>query len=452
MRSILQGTSIYDARFMQGFNLANSQLTISADYTMQNDPPPVAAFNGGTANRNIFLPPITGNTSAGFPNGRVHIIINLGTSNNLFVRVNSADNALTPIVGELLPSEMGIFYELNGTWFSTIGAGAAQTSQWDTPRNILDGGDATTNPFQRGVTFSAIANTLTYTADRWFAVGGASSSISVSQQAQTDVLGFSNSLRWGRGAGTNTAQINLGQVVETADAVRAQGQPVTFSFWAKAGAQFSAANSALTVQIISGTGTNQSAANMIAGTWTGQTNVVNTTQVLTSTATRYAFTGIVPNGCTQLGVQLSYAPTGTNNTTDTVDFYGFQLEVGTLTPFEHRDIELELALCQRYFFQLNEPASGVIVAAGQVSATNTELFVLSLPTPMRAAPTVTTTVGTFKSNSATAGIVAATGLTASGSHTTVSIGLTATGTGTAGQAATLQGGGGSGLIAASADF
>src|SRR5262249_9229149 len=158
--------------------------------------------------------------------------------------------------------------------------------------------------------------------DRWFAKGGASSSISMSQQAQTDVAGFSKSLRFGRGAGTDTAVINLGQVIETADSIKAQGQQVTLSFWAKAGAQVSAANSALTVQVASGTGTDQSASNLVAGAWTGQTNVINTTQVITTTATRYTFTGTVSAGATQLGVLFSYAPTGSNSTTDTVDFYG----------------------------------------------------------------------------------------------------------------------------------
>src|SRR6202007_2104971 len=108
------------------------------------------------------------------------------------------------------------------------------------------------------------------------------------------VPAFSRSIRWGRGAATDTATINLGQVLETADSIRLQGATVAFSFWAKAGAQFSALNSALTVQVISGTGTDQSAANLVAGTWTGQANVINTTQAINTTATRYSFTGIVP--------------------------------------------------------------------------------------------------------------------------------------------------------------
>ena len=117
-------------------------------------------------------------------------------------------------------------------------------------RNLIDGGDFTTNPWQRGTSFTGIASTPTYTADRWFAVGGASSSISVSQTANTAVAGFSQSLVFGRAsANANTAQINLGQVLESGDSIRMQGQPVTLSFWAAAGANFSA--SALTVQLVS---------------------------------------------------------------------------------------------------------------------------------------------------------------------------------------------------------
>ena len=319
-------------------------------------------------------------------------------------------------------------------------------------RNMIDGGDFTINPFQRGTSFSAIANTLTYTADRFFAVGGASSSISVSQQSQTDVVGFTKSLRFGRGAGTDTAVINLGQVIETADAIKAQGQQVTLSFWAKAGAQFSAANSALTVQVISGTGSNQSAANLMAGSWTSQTNVINTTQAITATATRYTLTGTVPAGATQLGVLFAYAPTGTNNTTDTVDFYGVQLEIGSsASAFEHRDIEVELALAQRYFFQINEPASNVVVGAGMINGTNSELIFIPLPVQMRAAPTVTVSAGSFKFNIAGTPTAVA-GFAAGSTHTVNYISVVGTTTATSGQGTLLQGGGGAGTIAASADF
>src|SRR5882762_5613170 len=70
---------------------------------------------------------------------------------------------------------------VSGTATLAVPAGVGG-SQLALPRNIIDGGDFTTNPWQRGTNFTAIAGALTYTADRFFAVGGASSSISRSEE------------------------------------------------------------------------------------------------------------------------------------------------------------------------------------------------------------------------------------------------------------------------------
>jgi hypothetical protein len=79
-------------------------------------------------------------------------------------------------------------------------------------RNLLDGGDFTVNPFQRGVSQAAnISNTLTYGPDRWAFLGGASSAIQWSQQSDQSVRGFNNSLRWQRASGNaNNAPLNAG--------------------------------------------------------------------------------------------------------------------------------------------------------------------------------------------------------------------------------------------------
>jgi len=320
-------------------------------------------------------------------------------------------------------------------------------------RNLIDGGDFGVNPFQRGTSQAAdITNTVTYGPDRFCFLGGASSAINWSSVADTTVAGFATSLKFQRKSGnTDTATLKMGQVLETADSVRCQGQQVTFSLYMASGANYSGGN--VTIQVVSGTGSNQSAANMFAGSWTGQTNVINATQAITSTMTRYQWTGTVPAGCTQLGIIISWAGSGTAGANDFIQLNGIQLENGSVAgTFEHRDVQVELEICQRYFYQINEPASTVIVGAGSISATNTELFYLALPVQMRVAPTVTVTVGSFKVNSSTGGVVAATGLTGNATHTPNAIGLTSTGTGTAGQAALLQGGGGAGIIAVSADL
>jgi hypothetical protein len=327
-------------------------------------------------------------------------------------------------------------------------------------RNLLDGGDFTTNPFQRniaglasgGVLTTAIANTPGYFADRWFGVGASTSAILFAAVADTSVAGFSQCLKFQRkGTNADNNPISMGQVLETLDSVRCQNQKVTLSFWAKTGANYS--GGALSAAVVSGTGTNQSAANLQAGTWTGASNVVGATQPLSAAFVRYQFTGTVPAGCTQLGVLFAFTPSGTAGADDSISFHGVQLEIGAqASVFEHRDAQVELEIAQRYAWVIAEPAASVVVGAGMVSAANTEIFYLATPVQMLKAPAITTSAGTFKSNSATGGVVAATGLTGNATHTPNAIGLTATGTGTAGQGALLQGGGGSGYIIASADF
>ena len=144
-------------------------------------------------------------------------------------------------------------------------------------RNLIDGGDFSINPFQRnipglasgGVITTPIVATPTYFADRFFACGGASSAILIAAAPDVSVQGFSQSLKISRQSGnSNTAAINVGQVIETFNSLRCQGQTVTLSFWARAGATFS--GGALNVQLVEGSGVNQSAASLVAGTWTAR--------------------------------------------------------------------------------------------------------------------------------------------------------------------------------------
>lgn len=74
-----------------------------------------------------------------------------------------------------------------------------------------------------------------------------------------------------------------------------------------------------------------------------------------------------------------------------------QLEVGSqATPFEHRSFGEELALCQRYFTVLCEKtANGGLPICNMQSYSNTILYgVYSLPTEMRATPSLVQTTGT----------------------------------------------------------
>jgi hypothetical protein len=343
---------------------------------------------------------------------------------------------------------------LLGLGFSAVSGPAQFQANF---RNLIDGGDFTTNPWQRniaglaslGVISSAISNTATYFADRFFAVGGSSSSILMAQVADTSIQGFSQSLKLSRSSSNaNTAAINFGQVLETDDSIRAQGQQVTFSFYAKQGANYS--GGALSVAVISGAGTNQSAASMIAATWTGQASSVSGSQSLSTSMTRYSFTGNIPANATQLGVLLTWTPSGTAGSDDSITLNGLQLEIGSMSAFEHRDVQVELELGQRYAWVVPEPAAGVVVGSGLNTSSSAQLVYMAPPVQFYKAPTVTVAAGSFKTNQA--GTATATTISPGSTHTPNAISIVGTSTGVAGQATLLQGGAGSGYILASCDF
>ena len=318
------------------------------------------------------------------------------------------------------------------------------------PRNLLDGGDATTNPWQRGTTFSNIVATSTYTADRWFMVAGAATSASMTQTSDTGVPTFADAFVWGRASGASSVSaIVLGQVLETLDSIRVQNAPLSLSFFAKSMSGYT--GGALGIRVGQGTGTNQSASSFVNTSWTGYSDVISTTQVLTATYQRFAYIGTVASNATQLGVSFQFTPVGTNTGNDAVSMIGIKLEQGGVSPFEHRDVQVELELCQRYFFQVNE-TSTAIIATGAIEAANAATFIVSLPVQMRIAPTVTVTAGSF-AQQVSGATAAVSGFAAGATHTPNFITVVSTATATAGLAALLVSRQtNSGTIAISADL
>jgi len=318
------------------------------------------------------------------------------------------------------------------------------------PTNLLMGGNATTNPWQRGTTISAIVATNTYTADRWFMVAGAASSANMVKTADTSIAGFAHAFVWGRASGqSSVSAIVLGQVLESLDSIRLQSQPLALSFWAKTNSGYT--GGALAVRVGQGTGTDQSASSFVNTSWTGYSDVISTTQVLTSSYVRYSFIGTVASNATQVGASFAFTPVGTNTGNDAISMIGIQLQQGGVTPFEQRDEQIELALCQRYFWQINETSTAAI-ANGSVQAANATTFGIPLPVQMRAAPVVTVTAGSFAQQ--VSGATAAVSGFASGVVVTQNfVTVVSTTTATAGLAALLLSRQtNSGLIAISADL
>ncbi len=81
-----------------------------------------------------------------------------------------------------------------------------------------------------------------------------------------------------------------------------------------------------------------------------------------------------------------------DSTARTFFITGVQLEVGTeATPFEHRSVGQELALCQRYYFQLNGDSSDRIGVGGYAVGASEARMDVAFPCAMRAAPTISGT-------------------------------------------------------------
>ena len=277
-----------------------------------------------------------------------------------------------------------------------------QTNLGALPRNLIDCGDFTTNPWQLGASFNGNGPSSVLTADRWKANSGTSLVWTAGQASNTNVPGFSAAYQWGRSAGdTHTVGLTFGQVLETKDSIRAQGQTLALSFWNVADANFAAGSSGGTfvASIIAGTGVDDTANNMFSGAWTGQTTVA--TQVITPGTTISRLTpivGTVPTNATQLGVAFSYvASAGTTaGTHESLQFMGVQLEFGaSATPFEHTEVAEVVNIATRYLQVTNEPTVGMAIGPAAYSASSIAQVHIPLPSPMRKAPTLTFTAGGF---------------------------------------------------------
>ena len=257
------------------------------------------------------------------------------------------------------------------------------------------------NVWQRGTSFSFAASTAnnTYCADRWVCSTGANQAITISRQATNDTTNLpfiQYCARYQRNSGqTGTTNLVFGTSLESASSIPYAGKQVTLSFYARAGANYSAASSALYAILETGTGTDQNIYGM-----TGTLTPINNAVTLTTTWQRFTLTATLASNVTQLGMYFIYVPVGTAGTNDYYEVTGVQVEAGSVaTPFTTATGTLsgELAACKRYFqktYGANEAigttnTGSVIWTQIEGSETSRVLVTHQFPVEMRTSPTVT---------------------------------------------------------------
>jgi hypothetical protein len=251
---------------------------------------------------------------------------------------------------------------------------------------------------QRGTSFSLAASaSFAYTLDRWYTATNANQACVVSRVATGDTTNLPNiqyALRYQRNSGqTGTGNIPISQSIETVNSIPYAGKTVTYSFYARKGANFSPTSSLLYTYLVGGTGTDQ---NVESG-FTGQTNIVDSTATLTTTWQRFTFTGTVGSTITELATRFVFVPTGTAGAADYFEITGVQVDIGSVAlPFRTNGatIQGELAACQRYYYQTNTGSGGsssASLGAGWISGTTEIYATVPMKQTMRVAPTFSST-------------------------------------------------------------
>jgi hypothetical protein len=252
--------------------------------------------------------------------------------------------------------------------------------------------------WQRGTSISMAASApVTYLSDRWCGTTGANQATTVTRQATGDTTNLPDiqyALRWQRDSGqTGTTGNYLSTSLETVNSVPFAGQTITFSFYARKGANYSPTSNALSFGVYYGTGTDQN----FQSTYTGITAVTTGTATLTSTWQRFTATAAVSGTATELAAFFLVNPTGTAGAADYFEVTGVQLEVGSqASPFARTGatIQGELAACQRYYYRATFDEATARLGVGYVDTATAVLICVPFPVQMRTRPTALEQSGT----------------------------------------------------------
>ena len=290
--------------------------------------------------------------------------------------------------------------------------------------------------WQRGTSI-ATGTAFTYGADRWQTYrGGLVAGMTVSRQTTSDTTNLpfiQYCARVQRDSGnTSTQGMNFYQSFETVNSIPFVGKTVTLSFYARAGANFSPAGSALYSGLYYGTGTDQN----YGSSYTGTTQVFNQANTLTTTWQRFTVSATVATAATELAVVFQSTPVGTAGANDYAEITGVQLEIASSASAYSPNTstyQAEYSACQRYYWRI--PQSTDAQWQGDYWTGTRFLAAIQMPVNMRITPTFTASGTTSALVYAASVSRASTNITAIGGSTAVYVvDFTTAAGGTAGQA------------------
>jgi hypothetical protein len=250
---------------------------------------------------------------------------------------------------------------------SALSAVSLNTSSFAGYRNRVINGDMEINQRYGSSSISCPLNSVTFTTDRFYVYTGSTGAGLTAQRIATTSLGFRFALQL-TGAAGNTIGL-VGTKLSPSSCADLVGGVVSISI-----AAASSTGATLNIALYYANS---------SGNFTSKTSFYSTSQVLTSSLTRYVFTtGTVPaNGANGLCLEVSI----NNFTSGTAQFTGIQIEPGPLsTPFEQRSSCLETLLCQQFYQSI--PITAI---AGKATSTTEVTVPIPLATIMRVTPTAT---------------------------------------------------------------
>ena len=250
---------------------------------------------------------------------------------------------------------------------------------------------------QRGTSFVSGANDDdSYNLDRWYVLSDGNDAVDITQETSTVPTNQLTAIALD--VETANKKFGIAQIIEQKNCVGLIGGNVTLSFKAKVSSTTKLDN--IKAAVVAWSGTADTVTSDIISAWgaegTNPTLIANATfentpanlSVTTSYAT-YTLTANIDTASTKNLIVFIWSDVTDTTAGDFLYITDVQLEAGsTATEFERRPIGTELALCQRYYYELPSGATNAfVINAGQ--QTNGNAFgTVYHPVDMRIAPTL----------------------------------------------------------------